>query len=254
MRQRKILIIHEIRMIRLLLHRYILSELNDATTHEASTVDEALDVIENQAFDAILCSKYMPQVDGIDIFKRVQQSTTNEATPFVVILTDRAESNTMDLLNSGIENYLVSPFNSKTLAAKINALCNPRQWRAENRVHIPDTKAIIQMESQSIETTITNISNTGILCDVKLSGVHTDLMRSAYITIHFSEKFQGQEIRNILCKVLRMNVVSWDEDNSPTHLHVVWCFTGLSDRQHEQIDGILEQAKGENEKVVALDQ
>lgn len=250
MKQRKILIIHEIRMIRLLLKRYILSELNDATTFEAESGEEALAIINKQGIDTILCSLDLPDMNGKDVLEKRKQSDLNRNTPFIMIFPDNAEVDPQKLSSEGIEHYLNPPFNAKALSTKIDSVCNPKQWRSEERLHLPGTKAIINLANSSIETSVTNISTAGILCDLRYSEKMVDVLKSAYITIRFSEKYGGVEIKNILCKMLRMNVLTWNEDFTPIQLHAVWCFTGLTEIQKLQLTGVLANGWKEIEQLV----
>jgi hypothetical protein len=55
MRMRKILIVHETRILRTLLKTYLIDELNDVVIIEAPSASEALEKFKEQKFEVIIC-------------------------------------------------------------------------------------------------------------------------------------------------------------------------------------------------------
>ena len=72
--------------------------------------------------DLILSDVMMPGVDGYELCRRVKSNPATEAIPFV-LLTARAQASLkIEGLNRGADDYLVKPFNSEELLARVRAL------------------------------------------------------------------------------------------------------------------------------------
>jgi PAS domain S-box-containing protein len=92
----------------------------------ASTGKEALQKLETHVPDVILCDIMMPELDGHELLKRVKATPGLQEIPFI-FLTSRAET-TMKIegLEKGADDYIVKPFNSLELLARINSLLRIR--------------------------------------------------------------------------------------------------------------------------------
>src|SRR4029077_7912404 len=80
--------------------------------------DEALGVFRATQPDLVLLDLMLPGVDGIDVCRQIR---TESGVP-IVMLT--AKSDTVDLvlgLESGADDYIVKPFKSKELIARVRA-------------------------------------------------------------------------------------------------------------------------------------
>jgi signal transduction histidine kinase len=72
--------------------------------------------------DLIISDVMMPKVDGYEFCRRVKSNRQTEAIPFV-LLTARAQTSLkIEGLNCGADDYLVKPFNSDELLARVRAL------------------------------------------------------------------------------------------------------------------------------------
>ena len=86
--------------------------------------DEALEIILNNHFDAIVLDIMLPGRDGLSIL-RVLRERSN-AVP-VLILTARGEvSEKVEGLDLGADDYLAKPFSTDELAARLRALMRRR--------------------------------------------------------------------------------------------------------------------------------
>jgi len=92
--------------------------------------DEALAVILNNHFDAVVLDIMLPGRDGLSILRALRQKSN--AVP-VLILTARGEiSEKVEGLDLGADDYLAKPFSIDELAARLRALI--RRKTGENLV------------------------------------------------------------------------------------------------------------------------
>ena len=92
----------------------------DAAYDGVSGLDNALSGI----YDIIILDIMLPEMDGIQALSEIRKNNIN--TP-VLILTAKSEiEDKVDGLESGADDYLTKPFNTKELMARIRALSRRR--------------------------------------------------------------------------------------------------------------------------------
>jgi len=91
----------------------------------ASSGEEGLEIAADEKPDAILLDVMMPEMDGPEIFKLLQESETTRAIP-VIFLTAKAQSVEQRLLlELGVAGVIAKPFDPLTLAQEITKIL---QW------------------------------------------------------------------------------------------------------------------------------
>ncbi len=81
---------------------------------------EALDYMETEEYDGIILDIMMPEIDGIEVLRRFR--ALGKQTP-VLLLTAKSEiDDKVEGLDSGANDYLTKPFDTKELLARIRAM------------------------------------------------------------------------------------------------------------------------------------
>jgi two-component system response regulator MprA len=81
---------------------------------------EALEMIGNSPYEAIILDIAMPRMDGLEVCKRLRDS--GDSTP-VLMLTARGEvDDRVAGLDAGADDYLIKPFALRELLARVRAL------------------------------------------------------------------------------------------------------------------------------------
>ncbi len=95
-------------------------------THSGYSVDavyngrDALDYLENGSYDGAVLDIMMPKMDGLTVLRRIREEGM---TLPVLMLTAKAEiDDRVTGLDSGADDYLTKPFDSKELLARIRAM------------------------------------------------------------------------------------------------------------------------------------
>ncbi len=240
-----VLIIHELKWISTLIHKFLLAELTDPQITEVASTKKGLEKIQKEKFDAIICGEDQADMDGPAFYQKMLVSPLNKETPFILIVANDSKKNMKKLVDQGIKFYLNPPFTSPDLGAKVDSACNPRRQRKQERISIPGTKAFIRFEHQEVEGNVVNISMNGILCDIEYSDQYMGLLKSAYVSVQFPAGYQSVEVKNLVCRYLRSTALSWKENDSPARLQLVWCFTGLADKNKKRLAGVFDQFRAE---------
>ncbi|MET4566734.1 response regulator transcription factor [Bacillus subtilis] len=112
---KKVLIVDDEWKMRNLLKIY----LEDYDIIEASEGEEAIKKVKTSSFDLIILDIMMPGIDGWKACKEIRQVSS---TP-ILMLTARSElKDKVHGLEIGADDYLIKPFESEELVARVNAL------------------------------------------------------------------------------------------------------------------------------------
>lgn len=108
-------------------------EKNNYSVDAVYNGEDVLNYLKMGEYDAIILDIMMPKMDGITVLKKLR--TEGNITP-VLILTAKAEIDDKVLgLDSGANDYLTKPFDTKELLARIRAMT--RSYMT------PDSKLIV---------------------------------------------------------------------------------------------------------------
>ncbi len=97
--------------------------LNDLD-HEVVLTQNGLDAwshIETEDFDVVVSDWMMPQLDGVDLCRRIR---TLEDRPFTFIILLTSKDTTADLvegIHAGADDFMTKPFNRDELQARLHA-------------------------------------------------------------------------------------------------------------------------------------
>lgn len=107
----------ELSLSRALVH---ILEKNNYNVDPVYNGNDALDYIENGNYDAVILDIMMPGIDGITVLKKLR--THGNQIP-ILILSAKSEIDDKVLgLDSGANDYLTKPFDSKELLARIRTM------------------------------------------------------------------------------------------------------------------------------------
>ena len=116
----KILIVEDDVSIREILS--LLLETRGFSQVEAvGTGKAALERASETAFDLVLLDLTLPDVDGLDVCRRLRSTPLNATTPTIMLTARGEETDVVVGLEAGAVDYVVKPFNNQTLLARIRA-------------------------------------------------------------------------------------------------------------------------------------
>ncbi|MCD8077065.1 MAG: response regulator transcription factor [Lachnospiraceae bacterium] len=107
-------------------------ERNNYSVDAAYDGQEALDYLEADNYDGVVLDIMMPKVDGITVLKTIRQK--GNRVP-VLMLTAKSEIDDKVLgLDTGANDYLTKPFNTRELLARIRAMTRTQTAQASSRL------------------------------------------------------------------------------------------------------------------------
>jgi DNA-binding response OmpR family regulator len=112
--------------------QFLCSELSETyNILQATNGEEALQIVQDNDIDLIVSDVMMPQMDGMELCRRVKQDI-NTSHMMVILLTARtAEEVKIEGFRAGADDYLSKPFNMEMLQLRISHLLELRRKRNE---------------------------------------------------------------------------------------------------------------------------
>ncbi|MBO4244699.1 MAG: response regulator [Bacteroidales bacterium] len=109
------------------MRQYIHSILADNyVVLEASGGKDALKLLRSRSADLILSDLMMPEMDGIQLAKTVKSDIDISHIPFIMLTAKTARDAQLESFKSGIDDYILKPFDEDMLKAKIEAVIENR--------------------------------------------------------------------------------------------------------------------------------
>ena len=90
--------------------------------HAACNGEEALLIVDEQEPDIVLLDWILPGISGIDICRRLRKVKATANVPIIMLSARGEESDRIEGLECGVDDYLVKPFSPKELMARINSI------------------------------------------------------------------------------------------------------------------------------------
>ncbi|MZK53790.1 response regulator transcription factor [Clostridium beijerinckii] len=115
---------------------------------------EAFDLIKQESFDLILMDIMLPGIDGFELMKRIRGLNI----PVIFLTAKNGLADKITGLKSGAEDYIVKPFETVELLARIEIVL--RRYSKNNnciefkKLKIYEDERIIKNEDETIELTL----------------------------------------------------------------------------------------------------
>lgn len=192
-------------------------------TLEASTGEEALELIKKEHPNIVLLDIMLPGIDGFEVCKRIRQNMPETA---IIMLTARGQDIDKVMgLETGADDYIVKPFNPLELIARIRALT--RRMKIVNIMeHMPvsigpfrldnDTKNIYKDEAP-LDLTPREYNLLKIL--IENSG--KALSRDELLNLAWGEDYFG-DTKTLDVHIRRLREKIENSPSEPQYIITVW--------------------------------
>ena len=119
----------------------------------ADTGKQGLEMIRSRCPDLILLDLGLPDMDGCSIIRDVR---TWASTPIIVISARTAEREKVAALDLGADDYIMKPFDSKEMVARVKAVL--RRYQPGQKMESPVEDKSKRVEYPGISINLTNYS------------------------------------------------------------------------------------------------
>lgn len=104
------------------LNRGVIERIVSRKGHEitlAGSGREALDKLLEADFDLVLLDIMMPEIDGVEVLKRIRQKYDMTELPVIMVTAMDESEKIVELLEAGANDYVTKPIDAKVLQARI---------------------------------------------------------------------------------------------------------------------------------------
>ena len=151
---------------------------NDYDTLTVRTGSEAVTVITSHCPDVILLDLGLPDMDGSDILKFVREWSS---CPIIVISARNHERDKVGALDAGADDYIVKPFGTSELLARIRTAIR------HTRTHLPNGE-IAQSGQFRVMGLVVDYDKHQVLVD----GENVRLTQNEYKVVSLLGKYAGK--------------------------------------------------------------
>lgn len=193
----------------------------DYRLKSASNAVQALDILENDTFDLILLDIMLPGIDGVDLCAQLRRNTF---CPIIFISSLDDETTIVKALNMGGDDYIVKPFTSSILIARMEA-----NLRRASRMAVREA-AVISIGDLSLDCG----SHTVTKGRRKIYLTPTEFEILYYMMLHRGEILEMEaiyyfvwhkpscgDVRTISVHVSNLRKKIEDNPNNPIHIKTV---------------------------------
>lgn len=122
-KETKFLVVDDFATMRKIIKK-VLTELGYTNIEEADDGKTALPMIQaahsaGNPYGFIISDWNMPGMQGIDLLKAVKADGKFKDLPFMLVTAESEQKHILEAAKAGVSDYVVKPFNSATLKAKM---------------------------------------------------------------------------------------------------------------------------------------
>ena len=100
------------------------------SVEDFSSAEEAVALVEGEPFDVFILDVVLPGISGVEFLEALRKTGNN--TPVLILTVQGDVASRLEAFDSGVDDYMVKPFNMDELSARVRALI--RRSQEERRV------------------------------------------------------------------------------------------------------------------------
>ena len=167
--------------------RRVMRAALSATGYEVSDArsgEEAVEKLGDERFDLILLDVNLPGMSGMDACRVIRHETLVPDVPIIMLTVRNAEKDIVEALDAGADDYVVKPFGTPELLARIRA--------ALRRAPLPQDSAPQRISLKDVEVDFLSRQVTVRGRNVRLTPKEFDLLR--YLATHPNNVIAHREL------------------------------------------------------------
>lgn len=130
----KVLIVEDNDKLRRMIDIYL--NQNNFKTYTAKDGLEALDILDNNSIDLVICDIMMPNMDGFELIKELR--TVYKELPIIIVTAKESKDDKMMGFKLGTDDYMVKPIDLEELLMRIQALLRRFNIKNEHKLKVGD--------------------------------------------------------------------------------------------------------------------
>ncbi len=114
----KVLVVDDFSTMRRIV-KNILKQLGFEKIEEAEDGMQAYTKLTTEGFQFVVCDWNMPNMDGIDLLRKVRSNPDLKDLPFLMVTAEAEKHKVIEAIKAGVSNYVVKPFTAEILKEKL---------------------------------------------------------------------------------------------------------------------------------------
>jgi len=155
----RVLVVEDDEHIRELVALHLRLEEFDVTTAADGT--EGLRLARTEPFDLMILDVMLPGLDGITMTRAIRREAPLRDVPILMLTARREESDKVDGLESGADDYLTKPFGVREFMARVRALLRRRRSATTTHqtpvssggLHVDPARRLARVNDRDVELT-----------------------------------------------------------------------------------------------------
>ena len=122
----------------------------------------AMRAIEEHKPDLIILDLMLPDLDGLDICRKLKRDPATQHVPILIVSARGSETDIVAGLDMGAEDYVTKPFSPRVLLARVKAALRRHDAEAAREIVLPGgairidpARHTVEVEGEPIELTLT---------------------------------------------------------------------------------------------------
>lgn len=111
-------------MRKIIMRTVRMSDLEFSSTEEAGNGIEALEKLEANPVDIMLCDVNMPEMDGIELVKKVRELSSCSDTKIIMVSTESSQELIDSVIADGANGFISKPFTPEKFNEKLSPFMN----------------------------------------------------------------------------------------------------------------------------------
>jgi DNA-binding response OmpR family regulator len=97
--------------------------------HVVITGEDALDILDREAFDLVILDVMLPKMNGLDVCKEMRKEARFKHLPVIMLTARGEEVDRVVGLELGADDYMVKPFSPRELVLRVKAILRRGQQK-----------------------------------------------------------------------------------------------------------------------------
>ena len=137
-------------------------EKDGFSTILASNGERALEILGRQKVDLILLDLTLPRISGIEVLKTIKSHQKWGSTPVIIESARSDETDIVEGLELGADDYVTKPFSQKVLLARIHKILDRLSFKEKALININRGELMINRDSMEVTANGAPLSLTSI--------------------------------------------------------------------------------------------
>jgi len=117
----KILVVDDFSTMRTIVKK-LLEQLGFENIDEAEDGAQAYSKLKEEGYDFVVTDWNMPNMDGIDLLKKVRSDPEIKDTPMLMVTAEAEKEKVITAIQAGVNHYIVKPFTAEVLKEKMDKI------------------------------------------------------------------------------------------------------------------------------------